>query len=80
MSQASDWDTIAQNLRTELLNETTRRKNITAAGDPPPTTYSAFGRSVDWNGYFNAMMEAIAKAEAQGAAGDPFEIITHGYV
>lgn len=50
---------IRDNLEKELEDETARRAALTAAGHPPPTTYSVGGRSVDWNGYLSAMQAQI---------------------
>lgn len=75
---ANDWASIAGNLRTELANETKRRADLTGAGSPPPTTYTFAGRSFDWNGYLNAMLQAIGAAEEKSAAADPFELTMIG--
>lgn len=55
---------IRDNLESELEDETARRAALTAAGHPPPTTYSVGGRSVDWNGYLAAVQAQIAAYDA----------------
>ena len=50
---------IRDNLEAELQDETARRAALTAAGSPPPTTYSVGGKSFDWNGYLAATQTAI---------------------
>jgi hypothetical protein len=55
---------IRNNLESELANETARRLAITDAGNPPPTNYSAGGKSVSWDGYVSMMVEKIEKLNA----------------
>jgi hypothetical protein len=72
--------TIVANLEAELLNETTRRLALTAAGNPPPTSYSVGGKMVDWNGYMSSMLARIKEAKALLNAEDLYEIHEHGYL
>lgn len=70
---------IRDNLESELQDETLRRYNLTAAGHPPPTTYSVDGRSVDWNGYLAAMTANIKAVNEIIGASDPFEHVVTAY-
>lgn len=79
MSEAADWAEIAQNIRNELKNESARRAALTAAGQPPPITYSAGGRSVSYTEWCKSMIEAAKEAEQRAQDMDPFEIHEHGY-
>lgn len=71
--------TIRDNLVEELVDETTRRLALTAAGNPPPTTYSVDGQNVDWNGYLKTMHEKIAAINTLLQNEELYEIIEHGY-
>lgn len=51
--------TIRDNLEKELQDETLRRATLTAAGHPPPTSYTSGGKSVSWNEYVSTMRESI---------------------
>ena len=62
-----------------LAEEMTRVAVLTAAGHPPPTTYSVGGRSVDWNGWragvvdqLDKMNDLIVKTGADGGLVDEF--------
>lgn len=71
---------IRDNLEKELQDETARRAALTAAGHPPPTTYSVAGRSVDWNGYLRAMLDQIrAIDEVLTGEDEPYELPLRGY-
>lgn len=80
MAYVDDLTTIRDNLVGELKNETTRRLALTAAGHPPPTTYSVGGRNVDWNGYLGVMVARIKEMDdLLGGAEEPFELPMSGY-
>ena len=79
MADIDDLKTIRSNLIGELKNETGRRKALTDAGQPPPATYSANGRSVDWNGYIRAMREEIAELDKLIDQQEPYELITETF-
>lgn len=51
---------IRDNLEAELADETARRAALALAGHPPPTSYSAGGKSLSWNEYMSMMLKAIA--------------------
>lgn len=59
MALLDDLKAARDNLATELRQETARRVALTAAGNPPPTTYTSGGRSFDWNGYVRAVRAEI---------------------
>jgi hypothetical protein len=65
MAYADSLVTIRDNLVAELQGETARRKALVEAGHPPPATYSAGGRSLDWNGYLRMMVDEIERINAQ---------------
>lgn len=59
MTLAADLEAIRDNLVAEMKAETAARRLLVESGKPPPTTYTANGRSVDWNGYLRVMREQI---------------------
>jgi hypothetical protein len=63
-----DLKAARDNLAAELRNETARRVALTAAGNPPPTTYSFAGRSLDWNGWLKAVRAEIQSLATMIAA------------
>ena len=80
MAYVDSLKTARDNLAAELEDETTRRLALTAAGKPPPTTYSANGRSVSWNEYLATMVGQIkALDDAVIAADEPYEYHLRGY-
>ena len=70
---AENLATARDNLAEELANETARRLALTAAGDPPPTTYTFGGKTFDWNGYLAAVIAQIKALDDAATAADPFE-------
>lgn len=72
MSAATEWQDIADNVRGELKAESARRLALTAAGHPPPTSYSVGGRNVSWNEYMSTMMQMAKDAQdmANSMGGD----------
>ncbi|HKB38914.1 MAG TPA: hypothetical protein VKD72_20900 [Gemmataceae bacterium] len=73
-----DYAQIAVNIRTEVLNETKRRADLTAQGKPPPISYSIDGRSVSYTEWVKSMLDAARTAEEMVAALNPYEIHEHG--
>ena len=76
MAYIDDITEIRDNLVAELKGETAARKALVLAGKPPPTTYTANGRNVDWNGYLEAMRKQIQglTEEIGDNELDPFEL------
>jgi hypothetical protein len=74
---------IRDNLEAELENETARRLALTAAGHPPPATYTVAGKQVDWNGYLSLMLARIKEANdavlAAGGDGGLYEERVRAY-
>lgn len=68
MALLDDLKAARDNLAAELRNETARRVALTAAGNPPPTTYSFAGRSLDWNGWLRAVRSEIQSLATMIAA------------
>jgi hypothetical protein len=67
---------IRDNLVAEVLAETAQRVADQAAGLGVKTSYSAGGRSVDWNAYVSMMTDQITKLNAAIVGADAFEIPT----
>lgn len=80
---AQQATTIRDNLAGELANETARRLALTAAGKPPPATYSVGGKTVGWTEYVRTMNQLIKDANelvvAAGGDGGLYELVTRGY-
>jgi len=78
-----DLTTIRNNLVAELKAETARRAALTAAGNPPPATYTSAGKTISWNEYMQTMLDRIAKLNEQviaaGGDGGIIDEVTHGY-
>ncbi len=74
---------IRDSLIAELKAETARRVALVQAGNPPPTTYSVGGKSVEWNAYLTEMRESIKEWNelviACGGDGGLYEITETGY-
>jgi hypothetical protein len=68
--------TARDNLANELAQETAQRLADQAAGKGVKTSYSAGGRSVDWNAYVSMMTDQIQKLNAAIVGADAFEIAT----
>lgn len=70
---------IRDQLEKELENETLRRYNLTAAGNPPPTTYTVQGKQVQWNEYLQTMRDTIKELNDLIAQNDPYELPIQAY-
>lgn len=83
MAYVDDLKSARDSLATELKNETARRAALTAAGHPPPATYTVGGRSVDWSGYLAAITAQIKEIDAlvaaNGGDGGYPEVVVRGY-
>ena len=75
---------IRDNFEKELEDESARRIALTAAGNPPPTTYSSGGKNLSWNEYVSTMRETLKELNQQiidaGADGGLIESYVQGYV
>ena len=79
MAFNDDIQAIRDNLVAELKAETAARRALVESGKPPPTTYSANGRSVDWNGYLRAMREQIEGYNELLQKDEAFELPMEGF-
>jgi hypothetical protein len=70
---------IRDQLEKELENETLRRLNLTAAGNPPPTSYTVGGKQVQWNEYLQTMLAQIQGYNDLIARNAPYELPIQGY-
>jgi hypothetical protein len=63
-----------------IKGELARQAALVAAGNPPAVTYSAGGRSMDWNGWLKDAMDTLKTMnEAVVSAGGAWEYVTRGY-
>ena len=69
MSDVTDLEEIAQNIRNRL-------KEITAK---PKPSYDIEGQQVKWQEYFDSLMKNLSKVNDQLAAADPYEHRTQGF-
>lgn len=80
MALIDQYKAIRDNLVSELEDETARRVALTAAGNPPPTTYQVAGKAVHWNEYLAEMTKQIEFWNGMViSADDPYEEVTRGY-
>jgi len=81
VSFIDDLRAARDNLAAELKGETAARRALVESGKPPPVTYTANGRSVDWNGYLRAMREQIQELDdlITTSGEDPFELPMQGF-
>jgi len=80
VAYSDDIKSARDNLAAELKNETARRLALTAAGNPPPTTYHVGGKSVSWNEYVKMMAEQIQSlTDLANAQDDPWELPMNAY-
>lgn len=52
---------IRDNLEKAVEDELARVAALTAAGHPPPVSYSVSGKSVSWTDWYRSMLEQIQK-------------------
>jgi len=74
---------IRDSLQQELETELAERRAAQLVGKGVKTTYSANGRSVDWNSYLKTMLDAIKAAtkeiEELKVQNDPYEYVTEAW-
>lgn len=82
MSYVDDLTSARDSLATELKTETAQRVTDQTAGRGVKTTYTANGRTVDWNGYLTAAianLKSLDEAIAAAQAAEPWEDYVQGF-